>query len=357
MKRLKMAVVGVGALGQHHARILSQMDGVELVAVAENREDVGRAIAEKCNTRWVADYRDLLDEVDAASIVVPTSAHFAVASEFLRRGIPILLEKPLALTSDQGRVLVKLAQNHDAVFQVGHIERFNAVMTAARPLCGEPKYIRSERLSPFPFRSLDIGVVLDVMIHDIDLVLSMVDAPLLDVDAFGISVMGGQEDCVQARLTFRNGCVADLTASRINPTAKRAMQVWSPEGCVNIDFSKPEVIRYRPSDSLRFGPSPVERAQQPGADIAALKRDVFGEFLRLDQPEIIPCDALTAELASFIECVHTGATPIVDGRAGLSAMLVAERVIHSVEQHQWDGHAAGAIGPQGRVEPRRRMAG
>jgi predicted dehydrogenase len=296
----------------------------------------------------VADYQDLIGEVDAVSVVVPTSAHLAVAADFLKERIPVLLEKPLALNVEQGRILVKLSQNYETALQVGHIERFNAATRAAWPYCSNPKYIRSERFSPFPFRSMDIGVVLDLMIHDLDLVLQMVQSPLRDVEAFGISLMGGREDTVQARLTFANGCIADLSASRINPTPRRALQVWSADGCVNIDFSKPEVVCYGPSDLLRYGQSPIERAQQPGADVDQLKRDVFGAFLKEERPEIQRQDALTAELSSFADCVLQGEPPLVDGVQALQALTVADRILERVEAHQWDGHAEGLVGPYAR---------
>lgn len=343
---LRMAVIGTGALGQHHARILSQLPGVELVAVADTRSEIGRAVAQKCGTRWVSDYRNLFGEVDAVTVVVPTFAHYPVASEFLKRDIPVLLEKPLALNADEGRILVKMAQNHGTLLQVGHIERFNAATIAARPLCRDPKYIRCERLSAYPFRSMDIGVVHDVMIHDIDLVLSLMDSPLERVEAFGIGMMGGgHEDAVQARLYFESGCIADLSASRISPITRRTMQVWNATGCVNIDFSKPEVVHLAPGECLNDGPSPVEMAQQPGADINQLKQDVFGEFIRVNTLPIVAHDNLTQELAQFVHCVKRGATPWVDGQQALNAMIVAGRVLDGVARHQWEGHAAGPVGP------------
>lgn len=343
---LRMAVVGTGALGQHHARILSQLPGVDLVAVSDTRPEIGRAVAEKCETLYVKDYRNLFGEVDAVSIVVPTFAHYPVASEFLKRGIPVLLEKPLALDTDEGRILVKLAQNHEALLQVGHIERFNAATIAARPLCRDPKYIRCERLSNYPFRSMDIGVVHDLMIHDIDLVLSLVDAPLERVEAFGIGMMGGgHEDAVQARLHFESGCIADLSASRISPVTCRTMQVWNATGCVNIDFSKPEVVHLAPGASLQNGPSPVEMAQQPGADVNSLKQKVFGEFIKVETLPVQGHDNLTQELSQFVHCVKRGDQPWVDGQQALQAMIVAGRVLDGVARHQWEGHAAGPVGP------------
>lgn len=357
MNRMRMAVVGVGALGRHHARILSELPSVELVAVAESHAERGRAVAEQCRTRWVADYSEILGEVDAVSIVVPTTAHWAVAGEFLERGIPVLVEKPLASTVQEARRLVELAGRKQTLLQVGHIERFNPAFQVAAKHCGSPKYIRAERVSPFTFRSTDIGVVLDLMIHDIDLILSLVRSPVVRTEAFGISVMGEHEDAVQARLVFQNGCIADLTASRISPTAARTMQVWSANGCVTVDLQSRSVTGYSPSETLQYGTSPVERARQPGADVEQLKRDVFGTFLKAEQPAVPAADALTAELASFVECVTTGKRPHVGGAEGLQAMLVADGVLQSVATHPWDGRADGAIGPHATSSSLHKRAG
>ena len=357
MKRLKMAVVGVGALGRHHARILSQMEGVELVAVAETNAATGERVAGQCRTRHVADYRDLLGQVEAVSIAVPTKFHLPVASAFLERGVPCLVEKPLAADVAQAERIVELAENNNALLQVGHIERFNPATRAAWKICGPPKYIRAERVSPYAFRSTDIGVVHDLMIHDIDLVLDLVNAPLKRVEAFGVSVMGGNEDCVTARLTFENGCVADLTASRVSPVARRTMLIWSLSGATSVDFTSREVVRFSPSDALRYGPSPLERAAQPGADVEQLKQMVFGTFLELTRPAIVQTDALTAELSHFADCVRRGTTPLVDGHQALEAMQVADRVLDGVARHQWDGHAEGAVGPFVQVPAPLRKAG
>ncbi|MBW3540497.1 MAG: Gfo/Idh/MocA family oxidoreductase [Planctomycetes bacterium] len=223
MSSIRVGVVGVGALGRHHARILAGLEGVELVAVADSREDVGRRVAADCGTRWVSDYRELIGEIDACSIAVPTRAHFAVAAEFLRRGVPAMVEKPLAADLEEAQWLVRLAEGTGSVLQVGHVERFNPAFETAAALCGTPKYIRAERVSPYAFRSTDIGAVHDLMIHDLDLILSLVESPLERVEAFGISVLGGHEDCAQARLVFADGCIADVTANRVCPSAKRTM--------------------------------------------------------------------------------------------------------------------------------------
>lgn len=357
MKRLRMAVVGVGALGRHHARILSQMDGVELVAVAETNPQQGAKVAESCGTRLVTDYRELFDQVDAVSIAVPTRFHRPVAGAFLERGIPAMVEKPLAASVEDAAALVDLAESNNTLLQVGHIERFNPATRAAWKICGPPKYIRCERLSPYAFRSTDIGVVHDMMIHDLDLVLDLVNAPLRAVQAFGVSILGGHEDCVTARLTFENGCIADLTANRVCPASQRTMQLWSKSGATSIDFTSREVVRFSPSDLLLYGQSPLEKAAQPGADIEQLKQAIFGTYLDITRPAVVPTDALTAELASFAECVRLHQTPLVDGHQALEVLHVADRILQSVATHQWDGHAQGAIGPFAQVPVSLRKAG
>ena len=347
MSQLKVAVVGVGALGRHHARILAGFDDVDLVAVADTSAENGREVAELHDTRWVERYSEVIDSIDAVSIAVPTFLHRRVAGEFLERGVPVLVEKPLAGNLGDAQELVDLADSQQTLLQVGHVERFNPATQAAWAECGAPKYIRSERLSPYAFRSMDIGVVHDLMIHDIDLVLSLVKSPLKHASGLGFSILGEQEDVVQARLTFENGCVADLTANRVNPTASRAMQVWSTAGCMNVDFNSRHVVSYSPSNALRFGKPLPERACQPGADIDQLKRDLFGTFIEVNEPTISDADALTGELRSFVDCIQTGQTPLVDGHAALAAMDVADQILNSVADHQWDGHASGAVGPFG----------
>jgi len=357
MKRLKLAVVGVGALGRHHARILAELDTVELVAVAETNAQTGQEIAEAHGTEWTSDYHDLFDRIDGVSIAVPTRFHLTVATEFLKRGIPTLVEKPLAATLDEAQQLVQLADDQNTLLQVGHVEQFNPAMRVAARLCGSPKYIRAERLSPYAFRSTDIGVVHDLMIHDLDLVLDLVDSPVRDVQALGLSILGGHEDCVQARLTFENGCIADLTSNRVNPAAKRSLLIWSDLGTVSADLMSREVVSYSASETLRYGTPILERAAQPDADIEQLKRDMFGKFLKVEQPSVPPADALTDELADFVECIQQGRRPIVDGHRALAAMRVADRVLECVAGHQWDGHADGPVGPFAQVRHHRKLAG
>lgn len=357
MNRLRLGVIGVGALGKHHARILAQTADVELTAVAEPRLEIGREIAAQFGCRHVEDYRDLIDLVDAACVVVPTSQHLPVASDLLRRRIPVLVEKPLALDAEEGKILHRLSQNFETLLQVGHIERFNPVTEAARQYVGTPRYIRAERYSPFPFRSMDIGVVLDVMIHDIDLVLDLCRSPVRSVEAFGISLMGGAEDAAQARITFENGCIADLNASRISPTTTRAMQVWSSDGWLDLNFAEKKITRISPSTLLKNGPSPIRLAQLPGANVEELKREVGASYLPVQVESVPAADALTLELQEFVDSVRHGTQPRCGGAEGLLALQTAEQVLTSIAAHQWEGCETGMVGPHAEIRERLRKAG
>jgi predicted dehydrogenase len=322
-----MAVIGVGALGRHHARIVSQIPGVELIAVADPNQTQGQKVAASTNTKWVADYRTLIDEVDAVTIAVPTGFHFRVATDFLENGIHSLVEKPLAADLAEARQLVQLADQTGATLQVGHVERFNPAFQMLSQQCDSPRYIRSERLSPFSFRSTDIGVVHDMLIHDLDLTLSLVRSPVSRVEAFGITLMGLHEDAVQVRLNFENGCVADLSASRIHPTTRRVATIWTATRCLNVDFGSREITTYTPSARLCDGMSPVEQARQPGVDIEKLKQEVFGSLIEVCQEKPLAQDALTAEISEFVDCIRNGSAPTVTGAVALEALTVAERIL------------------------------
>ncbi len=335
MSDLRMAVIGTGALGKHHARILSELPGVELAGLADTNLRAAAETAQRCGTRATDRYQDFLGKVDAVIVAVPTSGHRQVAGDFLAAGVDVLVEKPIAASVAEAQELVDLAAEHDAVLQVGHIERFNPALVAARPFLVEPKYLRVERYAPFSFRSTDIGVVHDLMIHDIDLVLDLAAAPVAHVHAFGVKVLGAHEDCVQARLMFANGVVADLATNRVSPVVRRQMQVWGADGCVVIDFAAREATRYSASPLLKYGTSPVERARKPGADIEKLKQDVFGTFIEVHKPAVVQRDQLTEELVSFVDCVQTRKQPLVTGETALEAMRVAERILEEVAAQPW----------------------
>lgn len=346
MSRVRMAVIGVGALGRHHARILSELPEVQLVAVVDSHAERGQEVAEKCRTRWVSNYRHLLDRVDAVSIVVPTFAHLSVAGDFLRAGVPVLVEKPLAGHLGDAQQIAQLARQMGTLLQVGHVERFNPAMVAAKPHIEAPRYIRAERVSPYAFRSTDIGVVHDLMIHDIDLVHWLAGTShVVHVEAMGVSVMGEHEDIAQARLHFANGCIADITANRVHPTASRKIEAYGLRGTVHIDMHARTVWRMSPSLELLQGESPLAKSREPGANIEQLKKDVFTKYLHPENLAVGEGDALTAELKQFVRCVQTGRQPLVGGEEGVVAMKTADMVLQSLQSHQWNGVLHGPVGP------------
>jgi predicted dehydrogenase len=340
-----MAVIGVGHLGQHHARILGGMPDVELVGVADANPDQARAVAARLGTEPHAHFGPLLGRVDAVSVVTPTIHHHAVASAFLRAGVPVLVEKPVCRTVAEADDLIALASAAGVPLQVGHIERFNPAFEelVKRPI--RPKFVEAERHGPFTGRSVDIGAVLDLMIHDLDLLLALVGGPVANVAAVGAAVFGGHEDMVNARLEFANGCVAHVTASRITRHPKRRLRVWAPEGYAGIDFVTRKLTLVQQSEELRRCGLCIEQLDA-GAK-ARLKDEVFGRYLQvLNLDGDRKHDQLTAELRHFIDCVRTGRTPRVSGADGRDALELAERVLSALRAHQWEGTTDGPHGPQ-----------
>ena len=343
MSRLRVAVIGVGHLGKEHARILASMADVELVGVADVNGEQAQAVARRLGTQAFTDYWPLLNLVEAACIVVPTMHHKAVAAEFLRRKIPLLVEKPLAANHANARALVELAGHNDTVLQVGHIERFNPAFEELlrRPL--QPKFVTCERFGPFTGRSTDIGVVFDLMIHDLDLLLVLVKSQVVAVEGLGISLFGRHEDVASARLRFANGCVAQLSASRASPEPLRRMQVWASEGFASIDFSKRRLSLMQPSAELRR--NGLDPAKLDPSSRARIKDELFGRHLETLHIDGHAHDQLTCELRHFIDCVRQGSTPRVSGKEGLAAVNLAENILDSIRSHSWDGQAGGPAGP------------
>jgi predicted dehydrogenase len=350
MARLRLAVIGVGHLGKEHARILAGLSDVELVGVVDINADQAQAVARQTGTRAFTAIWPVLPLIDAAVIAVPTCHHHGTARSFIEHSIPLLIEKPITTTLAEAKDLVELAQRKGTILQVGHIERFNPAFEALvqRPL--QPKYIECERLGRFTGRSVDIGAVLDLMIHDLDLLLSLVRSPVQSVHAIGAAVFGGQEDLVNARLAFANGCVANMTASRISPRPLRRMRVWAPEGYAKVDFARRRLTLVQPSEQVRqFGLDP--RRLSPSAR-ATIKDDLFGKYLEMRE---VDChrtgDQLTRELQDFVQSVRTGQPPRVTGQDGLNAMTVADWILREVRAHPWNGRIDGPKGPSSLPHP------
>ena len=333
MTRVRVAVVGVGHLGKVHVRLLSQHPEAELVAVVDTNARALQAMAEAHNVMGVSDYRLLEGRVDAACVVVPTNAHREVAGWLLTHGIDALVEKPIAPTVEEGLELVRLAEAHGRILQVGHVERFNPALTALRELGIEPRYIETERLAPFSFRSVDVGVVLDLMIHDLDLVLAMVKRPIQSVDAFGGAVFTPQEDLASAILKFEGGCVAHLTANRVAMKPLRKMRVFSPDCYASIDFhgARGTVIRKQPGWDLRqLDVSAVDRTQ-----ISDLWKYVFEGLLHVQEYKVDEGNPLRDELSAFLACVRTRCAPVVSGADGCAAVSAAHQVLQAIACNPW----------------------
>ncbi|HMP17140.1 MAG TPA: Gfo/Idh/MocA family oxidoreductase [Gemmatales bacterium] len=336
MKPLRMAVLGVGSLGQHHARILASMPGVQLVGVVDPNQEQAEAIATRHGCKPYTQAKELAGLVDAVSIVTPTKFHCTTAVEFLAQGIPCMVENPLAGTVPEAKLMVHAAKRAGTLLQVGHIERFNPGFTTVAGSCLRPKYIEAQRLAPFSGRALDVGVVFDLMIHDIDLILSLVRSPVVSIDAIGVSIMGIHEDLANARIHFANGAVANLTASRVHPVAVRAMHLFGSEGYAGIDFARKNCTLVQPSLSFRNG-IPDVRNLDPQS-MARFKETLFSQYMPAQTTAESKLDQLTAELSDFVTCVQTGRQPKVTGEDGLAAVSLAQSILANMGSHDWEGN-------------------
>jgi predicted dehydrogenase len=300
---LRVAVIGVGHLGRHHARILSSLPGATLVGVVDTKADRAAEIATACGSQPFADYRDLIGQVDAVSIAVPTEAHLETALAFLDHGIPVLVEKPLARSVGEADRLIAAANARQTVLAVGHTERFNPAVAAASQYLSNPRFIEVHRLGTFPERSLDIDVVFDLMIHDLDIVLSLVGAEVASIEAVGVPVLTGRVDIANARLRFENGCIANITASRISRERVRKIRFFQPDAYLSIDYASQEVEMYR-----------LVRGSGARPEIEGGKLDVLRE------------EPLSRELSDFLGAVREHRQPLVTGEDGRRALALAARV-------------------------------
>src|SRR5438093_6046000 len=306
---LRIAVVGVGHLGRHHARILASLPGAELVAVVDKQPARAAEIAAANGTSPFVDYREVLGQVDAVTLAVPTELHREIALPFLSAHVPVLVEKPLARSLVEADAMIAAATRADVAFAVGHTERFNPAVAAARAVLSDPRFIEVHRLGTFPERSLDIDVVFDLMIHDLDLLLALVPSTVESIEAVGVPVLTGRVDIANARLRFANGCIANLTASRISRDRVRKIRFFQPAAYVSIDYATQKVDVWRLVKSGGAMPS------IQGGDV-----------------EVVNEEPLKRELADFVEAVVTRRAPAVTGGDGRRALALAQQI-------------AGAIGP------------
>ena len=319
---VRIGVIGVGALGHHHARILRGVEGAEMVGFFEANPDRAAKVSAELGLKPFASEAELLAAVDAVTIVVPTPAHFAVASQALEAGRHVLVEKPIATTLDEADAMLAIAARKGVLVQTGHVERFNRAIRGALQYVDRPRFIESDRLAPFNPRGSDVAVVLDLMIHDIDLVQTLVGAPVSDVAATGVPVLTPFVDIANARLTFASGAVANITASRVSRERMRKIRLFQPTGYLSLDLGTGTGEFYH---------------LKKGLDLAAFVRDAQGaqaleQFVERTPIEAPEGDALTLELQSFVDAIRGKAPVPVSGQAGREALAVALKIVSEIER-------------------------
>jgi predicted dehydrogenase len=303
--KIRVAVIGVGHLGQHHARIYAELPDADLVAIADTSEARRREVGGRLRVPAVADYRTLLDRVDAVSVAVPTVGHAPIALAFLEAGCDVLVEKPITGTVSEADTLIAAAARGDRILQVGHSERYNGGVRALCEQVQDPGFIEVHRMGPFPGRGTDVDVVLDLMIHDIDIILALVKSPVVSVSAVGVPVVSGQVDIANARLEFASGCVANITASRVSGERLRKIRVFQRETYFVLDYASQELNLFRKVPGETSGKTKLTRIEVPVARVEPLRQ----------------------ELSDFLECVRTRRPARVSGEAGREAVAVATQII------------------------------
>lgn len=305
MKTIKAGVVGVGHIGSHHARIYSELPDCELVAILDDNYSAAEKVAAKYGAKACRSLEEFSALVDAATVATPTESHHKIGSYLLREGKHLLIEKPLANTTQHAQELAAIAHEHDSILQVGHVERFNPALEALEEQLKNPRFLEVTRLSPYPNRSTDVGVVLDLMIHDLEIVLHLVRSPVISIDPVGIAVLSRGEDIANVRMHFENGCVANLTASRISRDKVRKIRIFQKDAYLSLNYQKQNGYMLR----LNSG---------------AIKRE---------RVKVIKGEPLQRELAAFIECARSGIQPRVSGHEAAAALDLALRITKQIEEN------------------------
>jgi len=347
---VRTAVVGAGAFGRHHVRNYADLPEADLVAIVDANPEVRKRAEEQWGVPTFADPSELPPDVEAVSIAVPTALHHAVALPLLRRGVSVLIEKPMVRSVEEGRDLIAAAERSGAVLQVGHVERFNPAVRALSDHDVRPRYIEASRVAPFSFRSSDVGVVLDLMIHDLDIVLHLARSEPVRVEAIGVPVLTAHEDIANARVTFADGCVATLTASRVATKTERKLRVFSPDSYLVVDFGKREGFFYRKSPELTL--ERVQSLAKGAQSLADLQGVVFRDLLTMERLEVPEGDPLTEEIREFLRCVRDRDRPRVGGREGLAAVSLALRILDAISLASTDAGRPGGgdlAAPPGRA--------
>ena len=339
----RVAVVGVGRMGKLHARILSEMDDAELTCVVDVNPALAQAVAKQRDCQAFTDPLEAVEHVDAAVISVPTVHHLEAARPFLMAGKSLLIEKPLADNVESARELLDLADANNAAVVVGHTERFNPAVLSLPRFRIKPKFIEAHRISPFTFRSGDIGVVFDMMIHDIDLILMMVRGTVTHVQAVGINVIGEHEDICNARLTFDNGCVANVTASRLAIKTERKMRIFSEDAYLSVDYGKKVGIVVSKEANIDL----IQMARDLALDdmVEMAESTDYKSLLQIEELTVDDsAEPLRGQAEAFRRTVVGGTRPVVSGADGLAAVQVATDIVNAIQEHRWDGPSSSRKG-------------
>ncbi len=336
-KLLRTAVIGAGHMGKHHARVYAELPDVELIGVCDRDRDRANEIAKKAGAPAFESAADLLGVVDAVTIAVPTVHHAEVAKPFIDAGVAVLIEKPIAPDATTAAKIIEWADNSGAVISVGHSERFNPVVLAMTRMGVQPKFIETERVSPFTFRSADIGVVFDMMIHDIDIVLHLVKSRNYKVHAVGVNVLGPNEDVANARIAFDNGCVVNLTASRLALKTHRRIRVFSPDAYLTMDYQNKTGLAVKLDANADFIKLANDRNLE---NLSQLTAADYGKMLKVEPLVTNDIEPLRAEIESFLDAVRTQHTdaptpPAVTAHDGLAAVQLAEAIVAAVNSNDW----------------------
>ena len=336
---IDVAVVGVGRMGRHHARVYAQHAEANLVAIVDEDAQRANTVADEFGCAAYLCIDDLLrtyPRLRAVTVAVPTVSHVSVAEALVERGVACLVEKPLASTADEARELAEFAQRHGVILQAGHTERFNPAVQAVQAMNITPRFMEVVRISPMTFRSLDVSVVMDVMIHDLDIVLMLADAPVERIDAVGVAVLGEYEDVANARLTFTSGCVANLTASRLALKTDRRMRLFSETAYVSLNYMRRSgmvIHKTGNQDTL----ATIRARIAAGEDLSDLDYSQLVQHTELTMGDDQQADPLTMELTEFLSAVRENRPPTVDADAGVAAVEAAQQVIAAIKQHHWEG--------------------
>jgi predicted dehydrogenase len=333
--KIRTAVIGAGKMGNIHAKVYSQLPECQFVGVADTDESRVRQLAERHGCQAFTDCTELIGNVDAVTVATPTVTHLELAELFLRHRIPVLVEKPLASNVKEGRRIVALAKRFDTVVAVGHSERCNPVAQAIKRLhINEPKFIEAHRVSPYPFRSADIGVVLDVMIHDIDIILSLADSKIKKIDAVGIGVLEGGEDICNARIVFENGCIANITASRLALKTERKVHVFTRQAYLSVDYLTKSGIIIKAGPNINIVDWIKEQRQRPDFNPIGVN---WTDLLHIEQLEIDDKEPIRLQQEAFLRAVKDRSfRPEVSAEEGLEALKCAEMILRAIKRHKWD---------------------